>query len=275
MPTRFGEFVVPPDVVKLGAGSFGSVLRVEHTSTKRVYAAKIFMDGVSSIQNEIAVYLALAKHDEHPSFQGLVAFNSGAALSWFVYPWCPFGCLASLIHGGRVLEYPVLHGFGNQVRSGLVHLHGTVGWLHLDLKPANILWNDSTNHAYIVDFSLSEPWPVPATRVLQKQYVTEPYRPPELLQVGQATVFRLRPAVDAWSLGCVLAEAYTGRRLFSLRGATIKEQVEAFLKNPDQWFRRSKWPAPLESTTTIMVRRLLNADAVARSNCLLAWQFGL
>ena len=108
--------------------------------------------------------------------------------------------------------------------SALTHLHKNVGFLHLDVKPQNVLWDPAAQHAQLIDFSLSLPWPIPeCLKVEQSPVCTSGYVPPEIINHTAPTKKCICPAVDAWSLGVTVWEAATARRLFSSRAA-----LEAF-----------------------------------------------
>ena len=218
LETRLGDYEIACAPM-IGKGSYGAVVRVHHIGTMRVCAAKVFIHNSCLVKDEVNVYHSLA-NSPHPVFLDLLAFHTGKPVSWMVTPWCCGGSLADYISGGKRLSGRVGVGCANQLRSGLHHLHTKAAWLHLDLKPGNILWNADKHEAHIIDFSLSEHWPVRDER-LHSVHCTGAYRPPELMT---SPIRRecIAPAVDAWSLGCTIFEAFAGRRLF-LDAAMIQE----------------------------------------------------
>ncbi len=206
---RLGRFTVV-DATRLGCGAYGSVVKVEDQHTRRLYAAKVFLEGEEDCRHELEVYSCLAGSG-HEAFLPLLGAHASRAMSWLVLPWCP-GSLSHHLRRAAPLDDEVLCGVANQVRAGVHHLH-TVGWLHLDLKPASILYDSRTRHASICDFSISERHPLlPAVAQSRGTWCTEQYRPPELLRVPCAHY--LSPQVDSWGLGCTVFEAGCGKRLF-------------------------------------------------------------
>ena len=143
----------------------------------------------------------------HEASLSVLGSHANKAMSWLVLPWCP-GSLSHHLRRAAPLDDEVLCGVANQVRAGVHHLH-TLGWLHLDLKPANILYDSRTRHASICDFSISERYPLlHAVAQSRGTWCTEQYRPPELLRVPCAHY--LSPHVDSWVLGCTVFEAGCG-----------------------------------------------------------------
>jgi eukaryotic-like serine/threonine-protein kinase len=89
---------------------------------------------------------------------------------------------------------------GVHLSSAVGYLHRE-GWLHLDLKPGNVIVD--LGMAKLLDLSLAQPGPTHAGRA---RYGTRGYLSPEQVAGGTFTV-----ASDVFGLGCVLYEAATRR----------------------------------------------------------------
>jgi eukaryotic-like serine/threonine-protein kinase len=90
---------------------------------------------------------------------------------------------------------------GLQLTSAVRYLHAH-GWLHLDLKPGNVI--AEAGRAKLIDLSVARP-PGPAPGGIG----TFLYMAPEQVRGGE-----LGPAADVWGIGAVLFEAATGEPAF-------------------------------------------------------------
>ena len=98
------------------------------------------------------------------------------------------------------------------VCAGLQHMHDK-GWVHMDLKPDNILMNRSAE-VRIIDFSLAVRKATALSKVFaSKKGVirgTRTYIAPETIRKKPST-----PATDIYSLGIIFYECLTGKPPFS------------------------------------------------------------
>lgn len=104
------------------------------------------------------------------------------------------------------------------IGAGLYHLHRH-GWLHLDLKPANLLLRDGI--PVLVDFDAARR--IDSRRRPSGRLGTAPYMAPE-----QVLRELLGPAADVYGLGALLYELLTGRWPFEAvyRGEDVREGPE-------------------------------------------------
>ena len=105
-----------------------------------------------------------------------------------------------------------------QILQGVKYLHEKK-ILHRDLKSANILLNN-TGEVKIADFGLARQISIHPQMLYTNKVVTLWYRAPEILLGSQ----EYGPAVDIWSVGCILVELITGEVLFP--GDKESKQIE-------------------------------------------------
>ena len=68
-----------------------------------------------------------------------------------------------------------------QLQAALQALHA-ISVLHLDVKLGNILWIKETLQMKLTDFGMAELFGVAACELRFSEYVSAPYRPPDLLK---------------------------------------------------------------------------------------------
>jgi serine/threonine protein kinase len=127
--------------------------------------------------------------------------------------------LAGIVKSPQPLSDEHIQFFVYQIFRGLKYMH-SAGIIHRDLKPRNLLVNSNCD-LKICDFGLSRTVDSTKESGNMTDYVaTRWYRPPELLLETKD----YGPAVDMWSVGCILAELL--RRKPFLPGTETKHQLE-------------------------------------------------
>ncbi|OAA82643.1 Protein kinase-like domain protein [Akanthomyces lecanii RCEF 1005] len=99
----------------------------------------------------------------------------------------------------------------------------TKAYAHRDIKPGNIMIDDSGSNPILMDLGSVAASPIPVTSqsvALQIQetaaeHSTMPYRAPELFDVQTGAVIDTK--VDIWSLGCTLFACLVGKSPFEMR----------------------------------------------------------
>ncbi|WP_328562279.1 protein kinase domain-containing protein [Streptomyces coelicoflavus] len=109
-----------------------------------------------------------------------------------------------------------------QICEGLHQLHHA-GWVHGDLKPANVLLM-ADGSARLADFNLAAE--MEGTHAYTPAFATPDYTPPELLwpEVDERGT-RIRPSADVWAFGVLAHVVLTGA--FPLPGGTSEARSDA------------------------------------------------
>ncbi|XP_022152305.1 ribosomal protein S6 kinase alpha-5-like [Momordica charantia] len=130
------------------------------------------------------------------------------------------GTLANLIKKQRKLPENLVKEYLKMILRGLSCIHSK-GFVHSDLKPANILafpQGDGKMKLKIADFGLSKRWVHQDHEVVLNTTIasskpkfkgTPIYMSPESVVLGS-----ISPPCDIWSLGCILVEMITGKRVW-------------------------------------------------------------
>ncbi|KAL6851890.1 hypothetical protein ACP4OV_020075 [Aristida adscensionis] len=207
------------EIFCLGAGAFGEVVKARHRATGEVVAIKRLRsaDGRNNAGNggllREARFLDACCTGGHPSlvgYRGLARDRATGELSLvmeFVGPSSLRDYLRDRrLRGSPPLPEETVRAAMRQLLEGAQSMHAKLV-AHRDIKPANVLVADDHRALKICDLglavSMAEPPPY-------AQAGTLPYTAPEVLQ-GKTDYSTL---VDAWSLGCVMAELVAGKPLF-------------------------------------------------------------
>jgi serine/threonine protein kinase len=156
------------------------------------------------------------------------------------------GATLAYIVKSRARRLPVteLAVLGVQLSSAVAYIHRH-GYLHLDLKPSNVVCEDGL--AKLIDLSITR---TPGR--VRKCVGTRPYMAPEQAQRGHLT-----EATDVWGLGVLLYEAATGRRPYAGADAEGSPQLDGRPPSVRAWRR-------LPTDVGILIDACLETDANER-----------
>lgn len=145
---------------------------------------------------------------------------------YLVLPYCKLGSSELLI--GNLQETDKIWEYIKDVASGLAYLHAlTPPIIHQDIKPANILLDDTLHYA-ITDFGISsQKGGVHGYYFDEENSGTLAYMAPERFMEGTEPI----PQSDIWAFGATLCEILTGKVPFGEEGG--KFQLETNASMPD------------------------------------------
>ena len=220
----------------LGSGTYGQVL-LAFDKSGRPHAVKVFrrLGCREEARHEMSMYKsldALEKGDR----QWFPDFIDGSAQEkpwpWMVLSFTSPSLEVELKSHGALPQY-CQQAFVLQLQNAVQALH-KAGVLHLDLKPPNVLWSMETMRLQVVDLGMAEPIDrSPQTLPRFTQYVTSPYRPPELWDSKDS--LPLSRAVDIWGYGCLVFEAVSSAPLMqpstTARDTIIKRMVSTWCQD--------------------------------------------
>ncbi|KAM7318155.1 hypothetical protein ACRRTK_022892 [Alexandromys fortis] len=206
----------------LGRGTFGQVAKCWKRSTKEIVAIKILKNHPSyarqgQIEVSILSRLSSENADEYNFVRSYECFQhkNHTCLVFEMLEQNLYDFLKQNKFSPLPLKYirPILQ----QVATALMKLK-SLGLIHADLKPENIMLVDPVRQPYrvkVIDFgSASHVSKAVCSTYLQSRY----YRAPEII-LG----LPFCEAIDMWSLGCVIAELFLGWPLYP--GASEYDQT--------------------------------------------------
>ncbi|XP_041852336.1 homeodomain-interacting protein kinase 3a isoform X2 [Melanotaenia boesemani] len=206
----------------LGRGTFGQVVKCWKRGTNEVVAVKILKNHPSyarqgQIEVEILARLSSENAEEHNVVRALECFQhrSHTCLVFEMLEQNLYDFLKQ--NKFSPLPLKIIRPILQQVATALKKLK-SLGLIHADLKPENIMLVDPSRQPYrvkVIDFgSASHVSKAVCSTYLQSRY----YRAPEII-LG----LPFCEAIDMWSLGCVIAELFLGWPLYP--GALEYDQI--------------------------------------------------
>ncbi|XP_073506597.1 homeodomain-interacting protein kinase 2 isoform X2 [Phyllobates terribilis] len=206
----------------LGRGTFGQVVKCWKRGTNEIVAIKILKNHPSyarqgQIEVSILARLSTESADDYNFVRAYECFQhkNHTCLVFEMLEQNLYDFLKQNKFSPLPLKYirPVLQ----QVGTALMKLK-SLGLIHADLKPENIMLVDPSRQPYrvkVIDFgSASHVSKAVCSTYLQSRY----YRAPEII-LG----LPFCEAIDMWSLGCVIAELFLGWPLYP--GASEYDQI--------------------------------------------------
>ncbi|EPY21926.1 cell division control protein 2 like protein 2 [Strigomonas culicis] len=220
---------------KIGQGSYGKVFQCRDRVTDRLVAIKEISwncedEGLpSSALREVA----LLKEVQHPNMVRLIDTIMEGKKFLLVFEYLDKDLNHLLASRKTPLVGSKLKTIMFQLLTGLHACHSR-RIVHRDIKPQNILSNREETVFKLADFGLGRAFAVPQ-QTYTNEVMTLYYRAPEVL-LGERHYL---PAVDMWSMGCVLAELARHRTMFAGEGA-FTQLIAIFreLGTPDE----VSWP---------------------------------
>lgn len=198
------------------AGSCGSVYRGHDREANEAVAIKRITDALENAQDAVRVLreITILRLVRHPNIVVLRHVMLPPRVTTFNDLWLVFEFMESNLHtvidANPVLSDEHHRVLLRQLVRGLAHLH-SLGILHRDLKPKNILMNADCR-LKIADFGMARAEDAEPSGVCWTDYVaTRWYRAPELVGCFHG---RYTAAVDMWSVGCIFGEIILHRPLF-------------------------------------------------------------
>lgn len=237
---------------KLGDGGFSTVFRAHDSNLHKTVAIKVLeaREGRGfdreAFENERK---AIGPISEHPQIVNV--YYSGwtdDGLPYIVMQYYESGTLLDRIRTG---PYPVEYTLriGVRIAEALHHAH-EADVLHRDVKPANILFGESS--VALADFGIAQI----ATGQSVVEGLTLQYAAPEVIR-GEPSSIRS----DVYSLGATLYTALDGRRPFSVPDRNGEAEVrERILHQEPPRIRNQTVPPMLENYLHLMMAK----DPLAR-----------
>ncbi|HVT31608.1 MAG TPA: serine/threonine-protein kinase, partial [Rhodanobacteraceae bacterium] len=213
---RFGDYEL---LERIGEGGMGVVYRARQIDLDREVAVKLLAAGPWASREFIERFHREAQNAarmQHPNIVTVYDVGSAEELHFFSMQLIRGQSLAAAIRDDGPFEPMRAATLMRTVAEALAYAH-SLGVLHLDLKPANILL-DEKGVPHVADFGLARRIDSALASDAEEISGTPSYMAPEQ---AEARAQKITAATDIWGLGAILHEFVTAEPPF--RGATANE----------------------------------------------------
>ncbi|XP_059476060.1 cyclin-dependent kinase 1-like [Neocloeon triangulifer] len=205
--SKMNEFV---RLEKLGEGTYGVVYKARNIKTDEIVAMKkIRAEEEEGIPATAIREISLLKELAHPNVVSLHDVLMEESKLYLVFEHMSMDLRKYMDSLGKsTMPAETIKSFLYQITLAILFCHKR-RVLHRDLKPQNLLVNETGRIIKIADFGLGRAFGVPV-RAYTHEVVTLWYRAPEIL-LGSS---RYSCPVDIWSIACIFAEMANKKPLF-------------------------------------------------------------
>jgi serine/threonine protein kinase len=195
---RLGELI--------GRGGMSDVYRAEDRASGNPVAVKVVRSGDPELARRLAQEVKVMQRMGHPGLIQLLDTGVADGQAYLVMELIDGATLAASLRGGP-LGARLTTKLGTTLADALAHVHQQ-GIVHRDVKPSNVMLS-ADGRALLGDFGISRFLDASTFTLDGTTLGTVAYMAPE--QLEDHTV---GPPADIWSLGIVLLESLTGRRVY-------------------------------------------------------------
>ncbi|KAK9749079.1 hypothetical protein RND81_02G100900 [Saponaria officinalis] len=214
---------------KIGGGTFGTVYKAKFADRTIVAVKCLKSEGdIDDFKNEVE---ALGKAD-HPNLVKLIGYCGEGTTKILVYEYMSNGSLDKWIFSSkssRTLIWTEMKNIIRGIAQGLEYLHDKCDKkiLHRDLKPPNVILDDSKN-AKLCDFGIAKLLNKDQSSTWTACAGTLRYMSPEVIRNQ-----RISDKVDVYSFGIVVLEILFGKRYQHLVSSSDPTNNSEVIKLPD------------------------------------------
>jgi eukaryotic-like serine/threonine-protein kinase len=207
---------------QLKAGRF-RVFKVEDTYLPRIVVLKTLGEGNRATYRPLLLREAQnATRLEHPNIIRVYHLDFHADAVYYIMEYADLGNLRAVMQQRPLGTEAVLR-LMKQIAKALDFVHHR-GWLHLDLKPSNILLS-SWDGIKLTDFG----WAQPIANGNRPQFLS-PFGTPAYMPPEQANCEPLDTRADLYSVGVIFYEMLFGNRPPELKWDDETEAIVALTK---------------------------------------------
>ena len=190
----------------IGRGGMSDVYEAVDLKTGDDVAIKIVRSGDPEFRRRLEQEARALESFEHPGLIRLLDVGSAGDQAYLVMELIVGTTLAQTLRAGALSSRETAN-LGARLADTLVYVHAR-GVVHRDVKPSNILLSVAGD-AWLGDFGIARLHDTSLLTATGTTMGTVSYMAPEQLEDHQ-----VGPAADIWSLGIILLECLTARRVY-------------------------------------------------------------
>ncbi len=226
----------------LGYGGSSAVFLAQETTTEEQVAIKVFLPrSYMNAQMQKDFYSRFLREAEavskldHPNILPIHAYGEQDGLPYIIMPYMEGGTLGEYITNHGCLSLDEACWYLEQIASALDYAHQEHGYVHCDVKPANILL-DSDGNAMLTDFGIIHMMhPESATGSSER-------KPPQMLMGTPVYISPRLPFKGDSTIAVALLQIHEAPPLLGLLRADISPGIDnvvqkALAKRPEDRFQ--------------------------------------
>jgi len=241
----------------LGEGGMGIVYEAEHTLLGRKAALKSLLGDLAANEEYRARFIresqAVASID-HPNIIPVYDAGETGGTAYIAMRYVPGGDLADLLERKGALPPPEALSILDHAGAALDAAHAR-GLVHRDVKPGNILIEETTGRIFLTDFGIVKGQGTSNLTRAGFFLGTIDYAAPEQIEGHDLT-----GAADRYAFGCVLFQCLTGHKPFENASDMAVMRAHVLDAPPKATGLRPELPAALDA----VLERALAKDPDAR-----------
>lgn len=228
----------------------GTVWRGRDLILDRDVAVKLLHEGLAADESFAERFRREARAAAKLSHPNIVAvYDTGdgddGGVPFIVMEFVHGESLSALLHRNGPLPVEDTVRIGRAILAALAQAH-TRGLVHRDMKPGNVLFDDETKHAKVVDFGIAKGLEDTAGLTRTSGLIgTAAYLSPEQVSGKPAT-----PSSDLYAVGCLLYACLAGEPPFG--GETAIAVAMKHLQEPVSSLRARRPDVPPELEAVLM-----------------------